>query len=264
MSILAEILEVKRGEVERAKALRPLAEVERACADVSAPRGFAAALRRPAGEPIRAISEIKRASPSAGPIRPDAVPKEIAREYEGAGASAISVLTDEQFFDGRLSFLAEARAEVSIPLLRKDFIIDPYQVVEARAAGADAVLLIVAALDDGLLRELSGEVTRLGMDALVEVHDEAEAERALAAGAKVVGVNHRNLATFTIDMSLTGRLRGSVPDDIVLVGESGIRTVQDVRGLADAGADAILVGERLMRAPSPGIALAELLEPERV
>ncbi len=263
MSILAEILAVKRTEVAEAKNRRSLDELERACADVSAPRGFGNALRRGPGQPIRAISEIKRASPSAGPIRPNAVPAEIAREYESAGAAAISVLTDEQFFDGKLAYLTEVRAAVSLPLLRKDFVIEPYQVVEARAAGADAVLLIVAALDDGLLRELAAEVARLGMDALVEIHNQAEAERALAAGAQIVGVNHRDLATFTIDMSLTGRLRREVPDDIVLVGESGIRTAQDVQGLAAAGADAILVGERLMRAPSPGIALAELLDPAR-
>lgn len=258
-SILAEILTAKREEVARAKSRRSLDELERACVDVSPPRGFGRALRRRAGQPIRVIAEIKRASPSAGPIRPGADPRHVAAEYDSAGATAISVLTDAQFFDGELSFLGAVRDVVSLPLLRKDFVIDPYQVVEARAAGADAVLLIVAALDDGLLGELTAEVARYGMDALVEVHDEVEADRALAAGAHLVGVNHRDLATFTIDMTLTERLRKVVPEDAVLVGESGIRTADDVRALAGAGADAILVGERLMRAASPGVALAELL-----
>lgn len=262
MSILAEILETKVGEVARARAVRPLAALEADLAGVSAPRGFAAALARPSGDAarssMRVIAEIKRASPSAGPIRAGADPAAIAREYADAGASCLSVLTDERYFDGHLSFLARVRDAVSLPLLRKDFVIDPYQVVEARAAGADAVLLIVAALEQPLLRELHAAVVALRMDALVEIHSEAEAERALEAGARLIGVNHRNLATFEIDMSLTGRLRPCVPDGTVLVGESGIRTGADVDLLAVAGADAILVGESLMRAPSPGQALREL------
>lgn len=263
MSILAKILAAKSVELEQARSARSRAELEAACADVSAPRGFRNALHRSGDQPIRVIAEVKRASPSAGPIRPGADPGQIAREYEAAGASAVSVLTDRDFFDGDLTFLGAVRAVVDLPLLRKDFIIDPYQVVEARAAGADAVLLIVAALADDRLAELLAEVDRLGMDALVEVHDETEARRALAAGASTIGVNHRNLATFEIDMSLTGRLRDLVPDEVVLVGESGIRSAADVRALAGAGADAILVGERLMRASSPGVALAELMDRER-
>jgi indole-3-glycerol phosphate synthase len=259
MSILAEILETKVGEVAAARRARPLSVVDRAAAEVGPARGFAAALARSDGAPIRAIAEIKRASPSAGPIRPGADPVDIGRQYQVGGATCISVLTDERYFDGRLAFLGAVRGAVDLPLLRKDFIIDPYQIVEARAAGADAVLLIVAALDDARLGELAAATRELGMDALVEIHGEAEAERALAAGARLIGVNHRDLATFTIDMSLTERLRGHVPAGTVLVGESGIKTAADVDRLAAAGADAILVGETLMRAERPGDALAGLL-----
>jgi indole-3-glycerol phosphate synthase len=259
MSILADILAAKREEVAAAKAERPMVELERACDTAGPVRSLSAALRRPAGGKVRAIAEIKRASPSAGPIRPGANPAVIAREYAAAGAAAISVLTDRRFFDGDLTFLTAVRGTVDLPLLRKDFLIDRYQVVEARAAGADAILLIVAALDDATLVSLLAEANRLGMDALVEVHSEEEAMRARAAGAEIVGVNHRDLATFTMDMGLTGRLRAMVPADVVLVGESGIKSPADVAALAAAGADAILVGESLMRAPSPGQALRALL-----
>lgn len=258
MSILAEILTTKAGEVRLARAARPLASLEAELGAAGAPRGFGAALARPAGAPVRVIAEIKRASPSAGPIRAGADPAAIAREYADAGATCLSVLTDERYFDGHLSFLGRAREAVELPLLRKDFVIDPYQLVEARVAGADAALLIVAALEQPLLRELLAATAELGLDALVEIHSEAEAERALEAGARLIGVNHRNLATFEIDMALTERLRPHVPAGTVLVGESGIRTSEDVARLAAAGADAILVGESLMRAPSPGQALREL------
>jgi indole-3-glycerol phosphate synthase len=222
-------------------------------------RGFAAALRGAPGAAIRAIAEIKRASPSAGPIRPGADPAAIAREYAAAGAAALSVLTDRDFFDGELGFLARVRDAVPLPLLRKDFLIDAAQVAEARVAGADAVLLIVAILSDDELRELHAAARGLGLDALVEVHDEREAERAIAAGAEILGVNHRNLATLEIDMTLTARIAPMVPAGTILVGESGVKTAADVRALAAAGAHAILVGETLMRAASPGAALAELL-----
>jgi indole-3-glycerol phosphate synthase len=261
-SILATILEHKAEELAAARRRRSTADLAAACDRLAAPRSLRAALRcdrRGAGETVRIIAEIKRASPSAGPIRPGADPVDIARRYTRAGAHAISVLTDERFFDGHLEFLGRVRAATELPLLRKDFLIDPYQVLEARAAGADAVLLIVAALDDHLLRTLLDETRRLGMDALVEVHDEAEAERAVAAGADLVGVNHRDLRTFTMDMGLTGRLRALVPSDTVLVGESGIRSAADVVALGRAGADAVLVGETLMRAEDPGAALGALL-----
>lgn len=260
--ILARILAAKQDEVAAARARRPLAEVAAAAARAPAPRALGQALRRAAGEPVRVIAEIKRASPSAGPIRPDADPAEIGAAYERAGAGAISVLTDERFFDGRLDFLGIVRAATTVPLLRKDFLIDRYQVVEARAAGADAVLLIAAALgDDGdaSLAGLLGTARDLGMDALVEVHDAAEARRAVAAGAAVIGVNHRDLATFTMDMGLTARLRPLLPADAILVGESGIRGAEDVRALGAAGAHAVLVGEHLMRQRAPGDALAALV-----
>ncbi len=262
MSILSRILDRKREEVTAAKTDRPVGRLVAEASVAPPARGFERALRRPAGGPVRAVAEIKRASPSAGPIRPGADPAAIAGEYAAAGAAAISVLTDRDFFDGELGFLGRVRAAAGlehVPLLRKDFLIDDYQIIEARAAGADAVLLIVAALDDAQLADLMTVARGLKLDALVEVHDDAEADRAVAAGATLIGVNHRDLATFAIDMGLTARLAGRVPAGTVLVGESGIRTRADVIALGEAGAHAVLVGEHLMRAPSPGAALRELL-----
>lgn len=259
MSILDEILAVKRVEVAAARAARPLAEVDAAARGAGPVRGLERALRRGAGEPVRAIAEIKRASPSAGAIRPGADPAVIARDYARAGAAAISVLTDRRFFDGELGFLARCREAVELPLLRKDFVIDAYQIAEARAAGADAVLLIVAALVPPALAELIDAARSHALDALVEVHDLAEVELALAAGATLLGVNHRDLRTFTIDMTLTAQVAPRVPPEVVLVAESGIRTSDDVLALAAAGAHAVLVGEQLMRAMSPGDALLGLL-----
>lgn len=259
--VLQKILETKVGEVAAARAARPYAEVERAARQVPPARSLAAALARPSGAgalPVRVLAEVKRASPSAGPIAPGIDPVAVARAYEAAGAAACSILTDQPFFDGDLAFLAAARAAVNIPLLRKDFMIDAYQVAEARAAGADAILLIVAALDDVELAELSAAAADFGMDALVEVHDEAEAARAVKAGATLIGVNHRDLRTFQMDLGLTGRLAPQLPGGTVLVAESGIRTPADVAGLAVAGAHAILVGETLMRARDLGAELAAL------
>ncbi|GAB4559157.1 MAG: indole-3-glycerol phosphate synthase TrpC [Haliangiales bacterium] len=258
MNILARILEVKEREVAEARSQRPLRDLIRVAAEASPPRSLAQALRRRAGEPVRVIAEIKRASPSAGPIRAGADPADIGARYQANGAAAISVLTDVSFFDGQLAFLDAVRAVTEVPILRKDFLIEPYQVVESRAAGADAVLLIVAALGDAELAILLAESRRLGMDALVEVHDEAEAARAVEAGAEIIGINHRNLATFEIDMSLTERLRPLVPDGVILVGESGIRSAADIERVGAAGAHAVLVGERLMREPDPGHALQAL------
>ncbi len=259
MNILDKILAVKRDEVAAAKALRPFAQVEAAAHAAGPVRGLASALRRAPGQPVRVLAEIKRASPSAGAIRAGADPREIAAEYLAGGAAAISVLTDEQFFAGHLDFLAQVRGRVPLPLLRKDFIIDRYQIAEARAAGADAILLIVAALEPAQLADLLATASLYQLDALVEVHDAAEADRALAAGASLLGVNHRDLKTFTIDMTLTEQIAKRVPPSVVLVGESGIKTAADVRRLGDAGAHAVLVGETLMRAPSPAAALRELL-----
>ncbi|HUJ59335.1 MAG TPA: indole-3-glycerol phosphate synthase TrpC [Kofleriaceae bacterium] len=254
MSILDDILATKRIEVEARKRACPEIERERELPVLSLER----ALRREAG-PVRVLAEIKRASPSAGAIRPGADPAAIAREYADAGAAAISVLTDRQFFDGELAFVAAVRRAVALPALRKDFLIDPYQVYEAYFAAADAVLLIVAALSPGQLAVMLGEARRWALDALVEVHDEREAEVALVAGARIVGVNHRDLRTFAIDMTLTETIARRVPREIVLVAESGIHTRDDVRRLGDAGAHAVLVGEHLMRAASPGAALRELV-----
>lgn len=251
--ILGTILAKKREEIARldGAALAGAAEL------APPARSLAAALRRPPGAPVRVLAEIKRASPSAGAIRAGADPAAIARDYAAHGAAAVSVLTDREFFAGELGFLGQVRAAIDLPLLRKDFFIDAVQVAEARAAGADAILVIAAAVDDiaGLIAAARG----WGMDALVEVHDDRELDRALAAGATLVGVNHRDLATFAIDMDLTARLAPRLPAGAVLVAESGIKTAADVARLGAAGAHAVLVGETLMRAPSPGAALAALL-----
>jgi indole-3-glycerol phosphate synthase len=210
-------------------------------------------------KPIACIAEFKRRSPSAGWIREGADVTTIARAYVDAGAAALSVLTDEPFFGGRLSDLEAARATVGVPLLRKDFVVDPYQIVEARAAGADAILLIVAALEDAQLAALAAEAERVGVDVLVETHDEAEIERALRVGAKLIGINHRDLRTFKMDMTLAERMRARIPDDCVVVAESGLRTADDVARMRRAGIDAILVGESLMRTAEPGAGLRALL-----
>jgi indole-3-glycerol phosphate synthase len=260
VTILDTILAAKAEEVAEARRSRPLAAVEASARGAAPVRGLRAALARPPGAPVRILAEIKRGSPSAGAIRPGADPAAIAEEYATAGASAISVLTDRQFFDGDLAFLARCHDRVALPLLRKDFLIDPYQVAEARAAGADAILLIVSALSPGQLGELLAAAQGYQLDVLVEVHDVREAEIALAAGTTLLGVNHRNLRTLQIDMALTSVVAPLVPPDVVLVAESGIRTVADIHLLGAVGAHAVLVGEHLMRAPSPGAALLALRE----
>ncbi|MGE5182872.1 MAG: indole-3-glycerol phosphate synthase TrpC [Acidobacteriota bacterium] len=253
-TILDTILAKKREEVAELHAHTRPAHVDR-----EPKRSLIAALRRPAGAPVRVLAEIKRASPSAGPIRPGADIAAIACEYADAGAAALSVLTDRDFFDGDITFLGVARRAAGVPILRKDFLIDPEQVTEAVMYGADAVLLIVAALPGAQLAEMLEAVRTSKLEALVEAHTLGEAEIALAAGATLIGVNHRDLHTFAIDMSLTVQIAKRVPSDVVLVAESGIKTAADVRRMGDAGAHAVLVGEALMRAPSPGAALRELL-----
>jgi indole-3-glycerol phosphate synthase len=252
-TILEKILARKRAEVAELaqRRVRPITATER--------RSLASALRRGTGDPVRVLAEIKRASPSAGAIRPDADPVEIGKEYAEAGAAAISVLTDKDFFAGDIEFLAPVHDAVGVPCLRKDFLIDRLQIAESSMNGADAVLLIVAALEPKQLGDLITAARNEGMDALVEAHSLAEAETALAAGARLLGVNHRDLHTFAIDMTLTEQIAKRVPADVVLVAESGIKTKDDVKRLGDAGAHAVLIGETLMRAPSPGAALAELL-----
>lgn len=254
--ILARIVVTKRQEIE---ALRGREQELRArAADAPAARGLAAALRHP--DRVRLLAEIKRRSPSAGPIRPGSSPEEAARDYLAGGAAALSVLTDREYFDGSLAALEAVRAAVDLPLLRKDFTVDPLQVFEARAAGADAVLLIVRILSDAELTDLLGLAADLGMDSLVEVHDAEELDRALDAGASLVGINNRDLRTFKTDLELTLRLLDRVPPEVTLVGESGIRTAEDVRRLGAAGVDAVLVGESLMRQPDLVAAARALTE----
>jgi indole-3-glycerol phosphate synthase len=208
---------------------------------------------------VRLIGEVKRASPSKGPLRPDLDAAALAAEYEANGAAAVSVLTDQRFFGGSLDDLRAAQQATGLPVLRKDFVLDPYQVYETRAVGADALLLIVAALDDETLLQLHSLARVLGMAALVEVHDEAELRRALAIRPAIVGVNNRDLRTFAVDLSMTARLRPLVPGEIVFVSESGIQTRADVQRLAALDVDAMLVGEALMRARDPGRRVRELV-----
>lgn len=258
-SILGKILARKRDEVAVLRRRTSLAQLEAGAREAPMVRPLGRALARHGAARPRVIAEFKRASPSAGVLREGANPALIASDYEAHGAAALSVLTDRDFFGGSLTDLTTARVRSTLPALRKDFLIDPWQVVEARAAAADAVLLIVAALGDAQLGELLAAAAQQGMDALVEVHDEAEAERALAAGATIIGVNHRDLRTFTIDLELSARVRPLVPAGHVFVAESGIKTRDDVARLGALGVDALLVGEAFMRAPSPGAALAELI-----
>ncbi len=221
-------------------------------------RDFAACIRRDTDDPIRVIAEVKKASPAKGIIRADMDPVEIACRYAAAGASAISVLTEQDFFQGHPAFLTWIGEAVTLPLLRKDFIVEPYQVVEARVLGADAFLLIVSLLDDTRLEPLIQLGRDLGMTALLEVHTAEEAARAVASSAEVIGINNRNLKTFVTDLRTTLALAEGIPSDRVVVSESGIREPTDMARVADA-VDAVLVGEALMRAPDPGEKLKELL-----
>jgi indole-3-glycerol phosphate synthase len=245
MSVLSQILANKQLEIEN---LRPQARALRERAErAEAVRPFAAALR--ADKNIALIAEFKRRSPSAGWIHQQALVAEIVKAYSDCGARAISVLTDENFFGGALSDLTVARANTCVPLLRKDFVLEEVQLFEARAAGADAVLLIVRALDDAVLKDLLTSARGIALDVLVETHNEHEIERALRAGAEIVGVNNRDLANFTTDVNLTLRLRALIPHDVIVVAESGVHDVETVQRLGAAGIDAVLVGETLMRAP---------------
>ncbi len=255
--ILDDILARTRADLAERRRRRPLAALEAEAVRRPPVRSLARALRRP-GE-VTCIAEFKRRSPSAGWIAETATPAEMARAYAAGGARAMSVLTDTPFFGGSLDDLLAARAACELPILRKDFIVDRYQIVEARAAGADALLLIVAALTDLDLGALLTAAREVGLEALVEAHDAGEVARAVAAGAGIIGINNRDLRTFTVDRELAARLRPSVPDERVIVAESGIRTAADVTRLRAAGIDAVLVGETLMRAPDPAAALRALL-----
>jgi indole-3-glycerol phosphate synthase len=254
--ILDKIAAYKREEVAARKAARPTVSTVGA----SPPRGFRAALARDhAPGRLALIAEIKKASPSKGLIRADFDPPELARAYEAGGASCLSVLTDTPSFQGADSFLTAARDAVTLPCIRKEFLVDPWQVAESRALGADAILVILAMVDDTLAAELMSEACRLRMDALVEVHDEAEMARAGRLGADLVGVNNRDLRTFTVDLAITERLAAAAPPDALLVTESGIFTAADAARLERSGARAMLVGESLMRQPDVTAATRILL-----
>ena len=256
-SILEKIVERKRKEVAVARERVPTAALEGRLAMAPAVRDFFAAVSAPG--PIRLIAEFKRKSPSAGAIRPGATIEDVVRGYAAAGAAALSVLTDGWDFGGSLVDLESARVAVPLPVLRKEFIVDRYQVIEARAHGADAVLLIAECLDDCHLRSLYRDILDLGMTPLVELHDEENLPRVLDLGAALVGVNNRNLKTMTTDLEHVLRLRERVPSEVVLVAESGIRSRADVERLEGAGIGAMLVGESLLKSPDPGQAAAALL-----
>jgi indole-3-glycerol phosphate synthase len=254
--ILDEILAAKRREVADRQAILPLGLLERELGAPRLHRPFGAALRRPG---VGIIAEIKRRSPSGGELRPGASAAELADAYAANGAVALSVLTDTAYFGGSDNDLVEARTSSGLATLRKDFVVDPYQVYEARLLGADAVLLIVRALDQPQLEQLLELAHRLGLEALVETHSAEEVQRALAAGARIVGVNNRDLDTLVTDPSLALRLRELVPTDHIFVAESGLSEPSHIRALADAGVDAALIGEALLRAPEPGTRLRELV-----
>ena len=257
--ILNTILARKVQDVAERRSRVPLAELRARVADASPVRGFANALNAAIanGDPA-VIAEVKKASPSKGVIRPDFRPAEIAMSYEMGGASCLSVLTDVDFFQGSDAYLQQARNACSLPVLRKDFVIDPYQIVEARVLGADCVLLIVSALDDHQLADLSNTALELGLDVLVEVHDVDELERALQVPVPLIGINNRNLRTFEVSLDTTLAMKDMVPADRLLVTESGITGPQDVARMRSAGVNAFLVGEAFMRFDEPGVGLREL------
>ena len=255
MNILDRIVRTKRDEVRALRSAR--AELARAARSAPPARDFRSALRGSSGD-VAIIAEVKRRSPGAGSIREDLDPADLAADYGRSGASAISVLTDRTYFGGDLDDLRRVRARVRRPALRKDFLIDPVQLDESRAAGADAVLLIVRILEDPLLGELLRGAGELGMAALVEVHNAAELERALAVGADVVGINNRDLSTFRSSVTVTLELVRRIPPDVVVISESGLATREDLATVGAAGADAVLMGEALLRSPRPGDAVAAL------
>ena len=252
--LLSRLVDESAVEMDRRRANGPERELETRAARYT-PRNFTAALRGPG---LAVIAEMKQRTPSMGILATDYRPDVLARTYAGGGAAALSVLTQETSFGGSLEHLEAARASCELPILRKDFISDPYQLLEARAAGADAVLLIVAALPPARLAALLAAARERGLAALVEVHDEREVAIALTAGAGLIGVNHRDLRTFAVDLGLTEKLRERIPREVAVVAESGIRGLADARTMRKAGADAILVGETLMRAPDAAACIKEL------
>jgi indole-3-glycerol phosphate synthase len=259
--ILDRIVAVKRDEVRSARQHRSLSSLRADAESLGGQRDFAAALRTTVASGRAAvIAEIKKASPSKGVLRERFEPASIAESYERHGAAALSVLTDVQFFQGAAAYLAQARKASALPALRKDFIVDPYQVYESRVMEADCILLIAAVLDDALLKDLEALAFELHMSVLVEVHDRAELDRTLRLSTPLIGINNRNLRTFQVSLDTTLGLQHQVPAEKLLVTESGILGAADVRRMRDAGVHAFLVGEAFMRAPDPGVALAELFE----
>jgi indole-3-glycerol phosphate synthase len=262
---LARIVAEKREEVARRRRERPIGEIERAAKSASSPRGFAAALERAlAARRYGLIAEIKKASPSKGLIRAEYDPPALARAYAAGGATCLSVLTDEPWFQGCDADLTAARAAVALPVLRKDFMIDPYQIAESRALGADCVLLILAALSEAQARELEGAAIDHRMDVLLEVHDGAELDRALKLTSRIVGINNRNLKSLEVDLRTTEELAAKVPDDRLLIAESGLFTPADLARMARVGARCFLIGESLMRQPDVAEATRALLAPAPV
>ncbi len=261
--ILARILERKREEIVERASRTPLMELRSRCANSADAWGFASALRaRVDSGRAGVIAEIKRASPSKGLLRDPYEPADIARRYAANGAACLSVLTDRDFFQGNEDHLVAARIAAAVPVLRKDFVIDPYQVYESRALGADCILLIAAALDDQRMSELASCARELGLDVLVEVHDAAELDRALALELPLLGINNRDLRTFEVSLDTTLTLLGAIPDDRLVVTESGIHTAEHVSLMRENGVHCFLVGEAFMRAPDPGAKLAELFQPD--
>ena len=259
VDILQRILSVKADEVAEAKRRTPLAALEAAIGDASEPRDFVGALCRKIAAGLPAvIAEIKKASPSRGVLRPDFAPEAIARDYAAHGAACLSVLTDREFFQGSIEHMIKAGAACTLPVLRKDFMIDPYQVYESRAAGADCILLIVAALDDARMGELEATAHALGLAVLAEVHDGAELERALKLKTALIGINNRNLRTFETRLETTLELAGCITSGRLVVTESGILNPADVRRMRERNVQAFLVGEAFMRADHPGIELERL------
>ena len=257
-SILQRILQRKSEEIAAGKTVAPMSELTAQARDCSPTRGFGNGLRHALVKGPAVIAEVKKASPSAGVIREDFQPGAIARSYESAGAACLSVLTDKDFFQGDAEFLREARSACRLPVLRKDFMMDPWQIPESRVMGADCILLIAAALEQSLMQELLGLAKESGLDVLIEVHDEAEMERALQLDHDLIGVNNRNLNTFETSLATSERLKKMLGDDQMLITESGIRTTGDVKRMQSSGINSFLVGEAFMREEDPGHALKRM------